>query len=325
MKVVGLRGFVALGVVLAACGGRSTREMGGSGMDGNDDDSLGTGARGATSPDGAAASGGTSADGTAARGGTSADPENGGGTNRGGTGGGVRGGTVLPQPGSGGSGATAGSGGVSSPPDADAVCTQDDIRFSVGGNLGQRLPPAGACVQNNLYYCRGESYAVDSGPCSGTCTCRGDTTWDCTYDSATGGTCEVDRCEVDGSTLDIGFGYIDSDNCTYCQCTRQGIVCTDDSCQAPERCRNVEGEYALALTRASRCDPKSSVPQCTARATINASCGDEIPVMDTSELDAIKQRFAEDGCAETAPPCGAHVALGTHPTCAPDGVCRSLP
>ena len=304
MKVVGLRGFVALGVVLAACGGRSTRGSDASGMVGDDDDDS---------------------HGTAARGGTSPSPENGGGNNRGGTGGGVRGGTVLPTPESGGSGATGGSGGVPRPADSAEVCTQDDIRFSVGGNLGQRLPPAGACVQNNMYYCRGESYAIDSGPCSGTCACRGDTTWECTYDNAPGGTCEVDHCEVDGQTLEIGFGYVDSDPCMYCQCTRQGFVCTDDSCLASVRCRNVEGEYALALTRASRCDPESSVPQCTARATISTSCGDEVPVTDTSELADIKRRFAEDGCVEIAPPCAAHVALGTHPACAADGVCRSLP
>jgi hypothetical protein len=287
MKVVGLRGLAAFGIVLAACGGRSTSE-------------------------------GRSAVG----------PEDGGSTAYGGTGGGVRGGTARPLPDNGGSGATGlvtGSGGVPSPPDNAEVCTQDDIRFSVGGNLGQRVPPAGSCVQNNMYYCRGESYAIDSGPCSGTCTCRGDTTWECTYESAPDGTCEVDHCEVDGIALEIGFGYVDSDPCMSCVCTRQGLVCTDQSCLAPTRCRNVEGEYALALTRASRCDPNSSVPQCTERATISASCSDEIAVTDSSELDAIKLRFAEDGCVEIAPPCSPHVSFGTHAQCDPDGVCRQVP
>lgn len=291
-----------------------------------DDDVNGVGAREGSAGTGGRIDGGG---GSGAQGATGAAPENGGGNNRGGTGGTeIRGGIVQPGPGTGGTGAAgvvAGTGGVPSAPDDSAVCTQDGIRFGVGGNLGRLAPPAGACVQNNMYYCLGESYTIDSGPCSGTCTCRGDTTWACTYDNTPNDTCKVDHCDVDGVRLDRGFGFIDSDGCTYCGCTDQGLVCTDQSCQAQARCLDVEGEYALALTRADVCDPKSSAPQCTARAAISASCSDEIPVQDSAELDAIRQRFVEDGCAEPAAPCMPHVSLGTHPACGADGICRDVP
>jgi len=328
MKVVGVRGFVVLGIVVAACGGRSTRDLASSGMGDDDDSSPGTGASARGGSGGSSARGGSG--GSGAHGAAAPDPENGGGQTRGGTGGSeVRGGIVYPTPGTGGSGATAavaGSGGVTSPPREPGGCTQDNIRFSVGGNLGQRIPPAGSCVQNNMYYCAGESYTLDSGPCIGTCTCLGDTTWGCSFDNTPDGSCEVDHCEVSGERVEIGFGYVDSDPCAYCQCTRHGFVCTDDTCQATARCRDVQGEYALALARASECDPKSSVPQCAERATVSASCSDEVAVTDSAELDDIKRRFAEDGCVEISPPCDPHVSLGgAKAACAPDGYCRGTP
>jgi len=292
-----------------------------------DDTPDGVGAR-----EGSAGTGGRDGGGgSGAQGGTAASPENGGGDNRSGTGGSeIRGGIVRPgaggSDGTGATGAIGATGGtVASSPDDTEGCTQDNIRFSVGGNLGRHAPPPGACVQNNMYYCQGESYAVDTGACSGTCTCRGDTTWACTYDNTTSPSCEVPYCDVDGVRLDRGFGFIDSDDCTYCQCTAQGLVCTDDSCHVEARCGDVAGEYALALTRANVCDPKSSAPQCTESAAISVSCDNQIPVADSTELDAIRQRYAEDGCAEISAPCPPHVSIGTHPSCEPDGVCRNVP
>ena len=170
-----------------------------------------------------------------------------------------------------------------------------------------------------------EGYAIESGPCQGECTCRGDGTWSCAFDRPNAqGTCELTACVEGGATYDLGSGWTDEDGCTDCQCTRQGIVCTDVACVRQKRCKELEGEYALAVENDSICDPTSARPQCVKRVRAYLVCDVDVPVTDTWEVEQVVKLYQADGCIPSGRTCPPHVPLGGHAECVPEGVCRDV-
>jgi hypothetical protein len=289
--------LVLVGLVLGACGGRSTRSDFTAGM------SEGSGAN-----DGAVGTGGSRVDGS-------------GGTGAVGVGGSV----VIGTGGAGAvsAGATGGSGGVTA--SDDAACVVDGIRKALGGNAGTAPAPPVACRYVNDFYCPGESYAIDEGPCQGSCTCQSDATWKCTYaHPQPGGGCKVTQC-VDGEyTMDVGSSMLEDDECTVCHCTSQGWLCSSTACERNAFCDDLQDQYDDALQRATSCDPNSIVAQCTERFPLALGCEDvQVPLNVTEELAGIAAKFRSHGCYRAE--CPPLARFQGPVTCRPEGFCSDSP
>jgi hypothetical protein len=241
---------------------------------------------------------------------------------RGGTGGAAMGGASAAA-GASGSGGTCEIGlnqAGGTPVDLTA-CTVHGVRLSTGGSVPQ-TPPPGSCVLITSLYCPGESYSIDSGPCTGTCTCGG-AAWHCTYDHpAADGTCMVDGCtKDDGTMVSVGFTWTLADRCTSCRCTKQGILCNGSACDMAQACRDLPNEYDAAVAAAARCDPASATPQCTQRVPAGVNCINLVPVDDATSADAVMQEFTELGCPSAPRICLPSASEGTHAACSTDGIC----
>jgi hypothetical protein len=237
-----------------------------------------------------------------------------GGNGAGGTGGNGTGGTGA---------SVAGSGGVTAA-DADA-CVVDGIRRTVGGNAGTGPTPSVVCELLNDFYCPGESYDIDDGPCEGSCTCLDAGRWTCNYvRPQLGGDCRVTRC-VDGDiSMEVGWSGQMDDGCTVCHCTSQGYLCSSVGCERQAFCAELERQYAEALPRAMDCDPKTFVPQCTERFSLVLGCENlDLPVNVTEELAGIAAKFRAHGCFTSD--CPATTRVHAAVACRPEGFCSDSP
>jgi hypothetical protein len=201
------------------------------------------------------------------------------------------------------------------------ACTVHGVRLSTGGAMPP-TPPPGSCVLITSLYCPGESYSIDSGPCTGTCTCSG-AAWHCIYDQpAADGTCTVDGCtKDDGTMVSVGLTWTLADRCTSCRCTKQGILCNGSACDLASACRDLPNEYDAAVAAASHCDPASATPQCTERVPAGVNCINLVPVDDATSANAVMQEFTELGCPSAPRICLPSASEGTHSACSTDGVC----
>jgi hypothetical protein len=232
---------------------------------------------------------------------------------------------------SGGSGGSASSGGASSsgtggiPPvtaDDPGACVPDVVRISIGGNTSTRPVPIGACVHLTEYYCTGEGYTIDEGPCLGSCTCLGDGSWECDFPNAPSrGSCEVKQCVRGEEIWDVGSSGIEPDGCTICKCTTHGLHCDSNWCERIARCAELEDEYRLALTEASTCDPSSAEPQCTERAKASLACGGDVPVARTEALLMLEDLYGVNACLPSYRECPHVVPVGHRTGCTPAGQC----
>jgi hypothetical protein len=255
----------SLALIASSCGGRSIRTDAGAGESaaGGTTDSVSEASGGRIEAGG---SGGTSANG----GGMTMDTSSTAGT------------LGAVTPGSGGTGTSA--------------CTVHGVRLSNGGNQGQLPTPPGACVLVNAYYCPGESYSIDSGPCTGTCTCA-DGSWSCSYDHPDAhGECSVNSCVDGNDMLDVGGAELEDDGCTVCRCTKQGLVCSGAGCDWKRACTELLNEYGVAVTAAAACDPTSTSPQCTEVVPAAPGCDISVPVHDRAPVDAVLSESSVLGC-----------------------------
>jgi hypothetical protein len=215
-----------------------------------------------------------------------------------------------------------GGGGVAGDPDA---CVVDGVRRTLGGNAGTGPPPTVACEHLSAFYCPGETYDIDTGPCEGSCTCLSTGTWSCDYlHPQPGGDCKVTGCVLDGDIWDVGTGRQLDDGCTVCDCTSQGYFCSSIGCERNAFCAELQTEYAEALPRAMLCDPNTFVAQCTERFSGVLGCENlDAAINVTEELAAIAAKFRAHGCFSTN--CPVSIGMQGAVTCSPGGFCSDGP
>jgi len=219
---------------------------------------------------------------------------------------------------------SAATGGVTA--DDAGTCVADGVRRSIGSNALTGNAPVGSCLFLGDYYCAGESYGIDEGRCTGTCTCLGNGNWSCDYDHPDlQGDCKAAPCVDDqGRIFELGFGAILEDGCTSCYCTPQGYLCTSTHCERRALCSELEQQYEQALPAALRCDPNNAIAQCTEWFPYALGCDSlEIPLNVTNDLAAIAFKFQDHGCFSSG--CPATTRVRSPPRCSPEGVCTDGP
>jgi len=132
-------------------------------------------------------------------------------------------------------------------------------------------------------------------------------------------------CIYQGKSYAAGARFPASDGCNSCSCEANGSVgCTEIGCQ--NECGTLQSQYAAALERAKKCNPKSHSLRCQATAAATLPCGCSTPV-DASNTEAISELSALSEQANGA--CGEALCAPCVPprpgTCSEAGRCEDAP
>ena len=132
-------------------------------------------------------------------------------------------------------------------------------------------------------------------------------------------------CIYQGKSYAAGARFPASDGCNSCSCEADGsVACTLIGCQ--NECGALQSQYAAALERAKKCNPKSHSIHCQATAAATLPCGCSTPV-DAVNTEAISELSALSEQANSA--CGEALCAPCVPprpgTCSDAGRCEDAP
>lgn len=186
-----------------------------------------------------------------------------------------------------------------------------------GGSGGHHPDPPRYCEFEGAVFAAGDK--VEDPLICRTCVCAADGDMDCSHCDKT--------CVIASRTLSAGESLLQSDGCTVCLCTVNGVDCSSESCAAPDPCKDLVLEYEFAVGALRGCGPQYDNYTCKDAVAVRDSipCGCLVPTRESATYRDIATRYYESGCA---PPefcermCGE---LNYNFTCGVSGFCVGGP